>query len=141
MKIVFDENMPHVGARAVGMVAEELARADGRHLDVCHALDVVAAGTADVTLIEAITTGENGRVVLVTTDKSMRTRRHERAAFEATGCIGIVLCQHWNHASMLDRVRHSLLWWETWIATVEASPKGTLWRCPWRARPAPLRFF
>jgi hypothetical protein len=40
----------------------------------------------------------------------MRTREHERAAFVTTGCIGIVLRQHWCHVSMMERAQLSVLW-------------------------------
>jgi hypothetical protein len=54
--------------------------------------------------------------------KSMRRREHERAAFVTTGCIGIVLRQHWCHVSMMERAQLSVLWWEIWVQTVtEAS--------------------
>jgi hypothetical protein len=39
------------------------------------------------------------RQALITTD--MRTRQNERAAYVTTGCIGIVLRTHWNHAAIV----------------------------------------
>ena len=72
----------------------------------------------DITLIQAVTDGAHCKAVLITTDKAMRTRQHERAAFVDTGCIGIVLRGRWNHASLWDRARLSLLWWTTWTTRV-----------------------
>ena len=110
-------------------------------LEVLHALDFNAKGTPDVLLIQAIADSNPGKAVLITTDKSMRTRQHERAAFTETGCIGIVLRQGWNHASMWDRARYSLLWWEAWLETMQAAAPGTLWECPWSQRPKRLQAF
>jgi hypothetical protein len=43
--------------------------------------------------------------ILITNDKAMRTRQHERAAFVSAQCIGIVLPGHWNYASLWERAR------------------------------------
>jgi hypothetical protein len=116
VRIGFDENTPRV---------------------VAH----VERGTKDVPLIQAIVDGAQGRAALITTDKSMRTRHHERAAFKDTGCIGIVLRGGWNHASMWDRARLSLAWWTVWLETIRQAAPGSLWQCPWSERPKTLRPF
>lgn len=141
MRVVFDENMPKVVAHAVKIIAEAEAGGPGETLEVLHALDLIAKGTPDVLLIQAIADGSHGTAVLITTDKSMRTRQHERAAFTETGCIGIVLRQGWNHASMWERARFSLLWWGAWIETARDAKPGTLWECPWSQRPKKLKAF
>lgn len=141
MRVVFDENMPRAVAHAVKAIAEAEAHGSGMALEVLHALDFIAKGAPDVLLIQAIAESSQGKAVLITTDKSMRTRQHERAAFTETGCIGIVLRQGWNHASMWDRARYSLLWWGTWLETVQAAGPGTLWECPWSQRPKRLKAF
>lgn len=141
MRVVFDENMPNAVAHAVKAIAEAEAHSSGMGLEVLHALDLITKGTLDVPLIQAIAEGSHSTAVLITTDKSMRTRQHERAAFTETGCIGIVLRQGWNHASMWDRARYSLLWWEAWLETMQAAAPGTLWECPWSQRPKRLKAF
>jgi len=133
--------MPKVVAHAVKIIAEAEASGAGASLEVLHALDFIAKGTPDVPLIQAIADGGHYRAVLITTDKSMRTRQHERAAFVETGCIGIVLRQGWNLASMWDRARYSLLWWTAWLETVQDAKPGTLWECPWSQRSKKLRSF
>jgi hypothetical protein len=133
--------MPKVVAHAVKIIAEAEAGASAERLEVLHALDLIAKGTPDVLLIQAIADGSHGATVLITTDKSMRTRQHERAAFTETGCIGIVLRQGWNHASMWERARYSLLWWSAWVETVRDAKLGTLWECPWSQRPKKLKPF
>ena len=110
-------------------------------MKVLHALDLVPMGAPDVTLIEAVAAGAVGKAVLITADKAMRTRQHERAAFEATGCIGIVLRKQWSHASLYDRARLSLLWWTTWVELARVASPGTLWQSPWAERPKPLKPF
>jgi len=110
-------------------------------MQVLHALDFVDRGTPDVTLIQAVADGTDAKAVLITTDKAMRTRTHERAAFTETGCIGIVLRGHWNHASLWDRARLSLLWWSTWTKQARQAQPGTLWLCPWSERPKALKMF
>lgn len=139
MRIAFDENTPQVVAQAVKLIAEADAAGAADPLEVLHALDVVAKGAKDVALIQAVADGTHARTALITTDKSMRTRHHERAAFEHTGCIGIVLRGSWNHASMWDRARFSLAWWTVWLGTVRVAAPGTLWQCPWSGAPKPLK--
>jgi hypothetical protein len=141
VRIVFDENMPPAVARAIRELASALGVGSADPVEVLHALDLVHQSTDDVPLIQAIADGTHAKVALVTTDKSMRTREHERAAFVATGCIGIVLRQHWCHASMMERAQLSVLWWETWVQTVTEAMPGSLWQCPWSTRPKPLKPF
>lgn len=141
MRIVFDENMPAAVARAIRELASALDAQSADPVEVLHALDLVGQGTDDVPLIQAVADGKHVKSALVTTDKSMRTRVHERAAFVATGCIGIILRKQWNHASMMDRAKHSLLWWETWVRTVAEAGPGSMWQCPWNSKPKPLKPF
>ncbi len=141
MRIVFDENTPRVVAHAVKLIAEAEMAGMPDSLEVFHALDFAPRGTKDVPLIQRVADGTHAKSTLITSDKTMRTRRHERAAFSETGCIGIMLCGHWNHASMWDRARLSLVWWETWMETVTSSDPGRLWQCPWSAKPRALKQF
>jgi hypothetical protein len=141
LRLVFDENTPRVVAQAVRLIAEAEALGTADRVEVLHALDVIAKGTRDVTLLHAIAGGSQAKVGLVTADKAMRTRHHERAAFKATGCIGIVLRGDWNHASMWDRARLTLAWWPVWLETVRQSAPGAMWNCPWSGRPKPLRSY
>jgi hypothetical protein len=135
VRLVFDENMPRVLAEALRPIVHVLAAP--RSVEVLHALDLVSSGTSDVSLIETVSTFP-GKAALITTDKSMRTRAHERAAFRATGCIGIVLMGGWNHASLLERAQLSLIWWETWEECVRVASPGSLLKCPYSRRPKPL---
>jgi hypothetical protein len=139
VKVVFDENTPRVVAHAIKLIVEADALGSQESLEVHHALDIVQNGTKDVLLIQAVVEGGHSRAALVTTDKSMRTRSHERAAFAETGCIGIVLTGEWNHASMMERAHHSLLWWSTWMGSVRGAPLGALLKCPWSGKPKPLK--
>ncbi len=139
MRIAFDENTPPAVARAIRILAEADAIGAAEPMEVRHALDLVPRGTSDVLLIQAVANGASGKPVLITSDKSMRTRQHERAAFTQTGCIGIVLRGRWNHASLWDRARLTLVWWTTWVPQAQAAPPGSLWQCPWAERPKPLK--
>ena len=141
MRVVFDENTPRVVAHAIKLIAEAEAAGGPEPLKVHHALDIVDHGTKDVLLIQAAVGAGHERAALITTDKAMRTRSHERAAFVETGCIGIVLTGGWSHASMMERARHSLLWWSTWIDGIRDAPVGILLRCPWSSKPKPLKRF
>jgi len=141
VRLVFDENTPRVVAHAVKLIAETDSVGTADPIEVLHALDLVEKGTADVPLIQKVADGTHVRAALITNDKSMRTRLHERAAFTDTGCIGIVLRGGWSHASMWDRARMSLLWWTVWVGTVSASAPGLLWQCPWSTKPKPLKLF
>jgi hypothetical protein len=91
VRVVFDENTPRRVAEAIALlVAAERAGA-AEQVEVRHALDLVAPGTADVSLLERVADGAPGKAALITADRMIRTRHHERAAFARTGCIGIVL--------------------------------------------------
>lgn len=141
MRIAFDENTPRVVAHAVKLIAEADAIGLPETLEVLHALDFAEKGIEDVPLIQAVADGTHARAALITTDKSMRTRHHERAAFTETGCIGIVLRGNWSHASMWDRAMLSLAWWEVWRTTIGTASPGSLWQCPWSHRPKALKPF
>ncbi len=141
MRIAFDENTPRVVAHAIKLIAEAEMAGSVDPIEVLHALDFTVAGTKDVSLITMVADGTHRRAALITSDKSMRTRHHERAAFTDTGCIGIVLRGEWNHASMWDRARLSLHWWQTWIGTVSSAAPGSLWQCPWLSKPKALKTF
>jgi PIN like domain len=99
----------------------------------------VAQKTPDVLLIQAVADGSHTKAALITADKSMRTRRHERAAFTDTGCIGIILQGQWNRAPMWDRARVTLRWWRTWVEQIGVAEPGSLWQCPWTDRPKRLQ--
>lgn len=141
MRIVFDENTPPAVARALRILAAADAPGTPEPVEVLHALDLVPMGTGDVSLIQALADGAHAKVALITSDKSMRTRQHERAAFADSGCIGIVLRGGWNHASLWDRARFTLLWWTTWTTRVATAQPGSLWQCPWSAKPRTLKPF
>jgi hypothetical protein len=141
VRVAFDENTPRAVAHALRILAEADAKGSPEPMEVLHALDLLERGTPDVALIQAVADGTHAKSVLITTDKAMRTRRHERAAFVDTGCIGIVLRGKWNHASLWDRARVSLMWWTTWSALARAAAPGSLWQCPWSERPKPLTAF
>jgi hypothetical protein len=141
VRLVFDENTPRVVAHAVKLIAEAETAGSPEPLEVLHALDLVGKGTHDVPLIQKVADGSHPRAALITSDKSMRTKLHERAAFTDTGCIGVVLRGNWSHASMWDRAHMSLLWWSVWVNTVSASAPGLLWQCPWSTKPKPLKLF
>ncbi len=141
MRVVFDENTPKAVAHAMRILAVADAAGSPEPLEVLHALDLVAGATQDVPLIQAVADGHHARSALITCDKSMRTRTHERAAFSETGCIGIVLRANWNHAPMWDRARLTLIWWQIWVGTIAAAPPGSLWQSPWSQSPKPLKTF
>jgi len=141
VRLVVDENTPRVVAHAVKLIAEAETAGSAEPLEVLHALDLVGKGTLDVPLIQKVADGSHARAALITSDKSMRTKHHECAAFTDTGCIGVVLRGTWNHASMWDRAHMSLLWWNVWVTTVSASAPGWLWQCPWSTKPKPLKPF
>jgi len=139
VRIAFDENTPRAVARALRILAAADAVDSEQPLEVLHVLDFLEQGTPDVPLIQAVADGSHRKAALITTDKAMRTRQHERAAFVDTGCIGIVLRGNWNHASLWDRARLSLMWWRVWTAQVQVAPPGSLWQSPWSQKPKPLR--
>lgn len=81
MRVAFDENTPRAVAHALRILAEADAKGSPEPMEVLHALDLLKRGAPDVALIQAVADGTHAKAVLITTDKAMRTRRHERAAF------------------------------------------------------------
>jgi hypothetical protein len=141
VRIVFDENMPRAVARALRELASALDVGSTDPVEVLHALELVDRGTSDVLLIQAVADRSHAKAALITADRMIRTRAHERAAFAATGCIGIVLAREWNRHSMMERAEASVRWWERWVKTVADARPGSLWQCPWSTRLKPLKSF
>ena len=105
-------------------------------------VDVVSLGlrgAPDTDLLAAI--GADGKQgVLVTADRAMRTRKHEKAAVAATGAIVVVGVANWNKAAGLwDRARHMLWWWPTIVGSVRTSAPGSFLELPWGTRVTPLK--
>jgi hypothetical protein len=92
------------------------------------------AGMTDVDLMSALQ--ERGiKQILVTTDRAMRRRKHERAAVASTQAVVIVGVSNWNQQSSLwDRARMMLWWWPTIVQSSEAADPGTFLELPWRQK-------
>ena len=126
MRFVFDENHPPVLARMLVPLAKD------EPYTVTSVLDLDLRSTPDTELLAALrTTAE--RNVLVTGDRAMRKRKHERAAVAATGAIVVVGVPAWNQQSDLwERARMMLWWWPTIVRSAGAADAGTFLELPWR---------
>lgn len=112
---------------------------EGEGYGVAHVADLGLRGTPDADLLAAICAG-GIRGVLVTADRAMRRRKHEKAAVAASGAVVVVGVANWNQtASLWDRARHMLWWWPTIVASAQNAAPGTFLELPWGTRTAPLR--
>ena len=95
-------------------------------------------GMKDEDLLGALK--ESGiKQALITTDRAMRRRRHERSAVASTGAVVIVGVSNWNQTSSLwDRARMMLWWWPTIAESARSANPGTFLELPWRQGVKPL---
>jgi hypothetical protein len=112
--------------------------AEGEPYEVTSVLNMGLRGAPDVALLPAICAGVT-RGVLITTDRAMRRRKHEKAAVAATGAVVVVGVANWNQQSELwERARMMLWWWQQIVkSSIEANP-GTFLELPWRTNVRPL---
>jgi hypothetical protein len=139
VRIAFDENMPPVVVRALRPLVESETAGTADPIEVLHAVDLGGRGTDDGPLIRRLAEGASGKAALVTADRKMRTRRHEREEFRRTGVIGIVLASNWNNQTMWVRAQLVLAWWPEWIMTISTSRPGVMWDCPFAMKPRRMR--
>ena len=128
MRFVLDENFPPVLARMLAPLAE------GEPYTVTSVQGLDLRGTPDAELLAALrATAE--RNVLVTADRAMRKRKHERAAVATTGAIVVVGVAAWNQQPGLwERARMMLWWWPTIVRSAGAADAGTFLELPWGPR-------
>ncbi len=132
MRFVFDENHPPVLARMLVPLCESdpYMVTDVRSLGL--------GGMKDEDLLRALHEPDV-KQVLVTTDRAMRRRKHERLAVASTGAVIVVGVSNWNQASSLwDRARMMLWWWPTIVEGARSADPGTFLELPWRQTVKPL---
>lgn len=139
MRIVFDENMPRAVVRALRCLVEAEYAGAPEAIEVLHALDLCPQGTHDVPLIQRGAEGAVGKAALVTADRKMRSRKHEREAYRQSGVIGIALASQWNHLSMWARAQLVLAWFPAWVEAIAAADPGTMLDCPYAQKPRRMK--
>lgn len=125
MRFVFDENHPPVLANMIEPLAKD------EPYEVTDVAKLGLRGAPDVDLLAAICAdGRQG--VLITADRAMRRRKHERAAVASSGAIVIVGVPNWNQqADLWDRARMMLWWWPTIVVSASLAAPGTFLELPW----------
>ncbi len=132
MRFVFDENHPPALARMLAPLAE------GETYEVTEVVGLGLRGAPDTELLAAICV-DGRRGVLITTDRAMRRRKHERAAVASSGAVVVVGVSNWNQqADLWERARMMLWWWIEIVASAKAADPGTFLELPWRQRTKPL---
>ena len=91
MRFVFDENHPSALARMIAVPAD----AESESYTVTHVVALGLRGKPDTEVLAAIC-ADGARGVLVTTDRAMRRRSHEKAAVAKAGAIVVVGVSNWN---------------------------------------------
>ena len=133
MKLALDENLPPPLAHAV----DALLRPEGGA--AISIQERFGHGIADPDWIEALH-GEGGWAVL-TADRKLRTRPHERLALEQSGLIVFILAPGWNQEGYWRKAAGVIRWLPSMIEAVAVFQPPALLSLPHRWTPEPIKPF
>ena len=76
---------------------------------------------------------DGGRIIL-SGDRKMRARPHERAALKEAGFVVFFFGPAWDELDKLSRAATIMRWWATVEEKVKSAPAGSFWQvpCGWR---------
>lgn len=127
MKIALDEHIPRTVLDAVQKLLEDKRIAK---IEVVGAVDYVEAPSrSDVPWLRKF--AEDGGKALITGDKGMRSRVHERKALLDLGLIVFFLPPKWNNETFMDRAAFLLRWWSVIVECAQTSGPSTCWEVPY----------
>lgn len=73
---------------------------------------------------------KDGGSVVITGDKRMRSKPHERKALLDLGLIGFFVPSTWNRMKFMNQAAYLLRWWPTIVECAKDSPPSTCWQLP-----------
>jgi hypothetical protein len=133
VKLALDENLPPSLARATHALLEPEG---GRAISIP---DFFGAGFADIAWITALH-NEGGWAVL-TADRKLRTRPHERLALQRSGLVVFIMAPGWNQEGYWRKAAGVIRWLPSMIDAVAAYQPPVLLSVPHRWTPASIRRF
>lgn len=131
MKIAFDEHVPPGIVRVLQNLVDE-GLIEG--VEICSAKDYAPANwtpemgeKSDVPWLRRF--AKDGGQVVITGDKRMRTKPHERLALG--GFVAFMFHPRWNHLDALERSAVLMHWWNRIVETAQQSKPGSFWEIPY----------
>jgi len=133
VKLALDENLPPSLARGIHALLEPEA---GQAISIP---DRFGRGFADLDWIAALHV-EGGWAIL-TTDRKLRTRPHERLALERSGLVVFILAPGWNQEGYWRKAAGIIGWMPSIMDAMASYQPPALLSVPHRRKPAPIRRF
>ena len=133
MKLALDENLPSSLAHAIHALS---APKGGEAISIPGRF---GPGTTDLEWIAALH-AEGGWSVL-TTDRKLRTRPHERRALEQSGLRVFILASGWNQEEYWPKAAGIIRWLPAMMQAGAVYPPPVLLSVPHRWTPSPIRPF
>lgn len=131
MKLALDENLPPSLAGAVDAL---LGPYHGQAISIPQRF---GAGVADLAWIAALR--DQGGWAVLTVDRKLRTRPHEREALGQSGLIVFVLAHGWNQEPYWPKAAGVVRWLPSMIEAASDVTPPALMEIPHRWTPRPLR--
>lgn len=131
MKLALDENLPPALAHATNAL---LVPHGGQAISIPERF---GTGIGDLEWIGALRQ-EDGWAVL-TADRRLRTRPHERLALMQSGLVFFVLAQGWNQESFWPKAAGVIRWLPSMIEAFSTVRPPALLAIPYRWTPKPLK--
>ena len=132
MKLALDENLPPALARAI----HALMQPDDGQPDDGEATSIPERFGRGIAALHA----EGGWSVL-TTDRKLRTRPHERAALERSELLVFILAPGWNQEEYWRKAAGVIRWLPSMIDALPIHKPPALLSVPHRWTPAPIKRF
>lgn len=125
MKLLLDNNLPPVMARAIHSLVTE----DGHVVTALR--DRFAANTPDVEWLAAL--GGDGSWSILTLDQMIMRRPAERLALHRSGVTAYFLAPAWAKLTTLEKTARLLLWWPKLCQAARLVGPGGLFELPLNA--------
>lgn len=125
MKVAFDENIPDALISALKAALE--GQSGDYEISSARAYANPPAET-DVPWLKKFT--DAGGEVVVTADKKIRGKPHERKALHDLGLITFFFSPQFNNLMYWDKLAMCIRWWPHIIERIEQSKAGDCWEIP-----------
>lgn len=133
MKLALDENLPPALARAI----HELLLPFGGEASCIP--ERFGRGVADRDWIAALR--DEGGWAVLTLDRKLRTRPHERLALEQSGLVVFILAAGWAKESFWPKTTGIICWLPRMLEAIEVYRAPVLLAVPHRLAPRTIRTF
>ena len=127
MKVAFDAHIPPVMVDVC--VTMQSASPSKFGCEFCSALDYeLPEDEGDVPWLTRF--AKDGGTVVVSGDKAMRNKPHERQAFMDAGLIMFFFHRSWNHFDFSGKTSFLLKWWPRIEIHAQSAPSPSCWQIP-----------